>query len=102
MGFVQMEAATFLVREKGFNPKALGIHPTRLFSNGHIGDQIQWVLIAFGPTTDEHNRPIRGLCKAHLREGDQSAWLETGPQGIEAKRLALPRRGHVTPCTTDI
>src|SRR5262245_39001787 len=102
MRFVQKETTTFLVREKGFNTKALGIQPTRLLGGSQIGDQIQWVFIAFGPTTDEHNRTIRGLCKAHLREGDEPSRLETPPQGIEAKGFALPRCCHMTPRATHI
>src|SRR3954451_19538137 len=102
MRFLQMEPATFLVREKGFNPKAFGIQPTRLFSDTHIADQIQRVMIALRPTTDEHNRPIRGLCKVDIREGYQRARLDTRPQGIEAKGLALPRGRHMTPGATPI
>jgi hypothetical protein len=30
MRFMYVEAATFLVREKGFNPKPFGVHATRL------------------------------------------------------------------------
>jgi hypothetical protein len=74
-----MEPTTFLVREKGLNPKAFGLYLTCLFRDRHIGHQIQRVFLAFRPTTDDHNGSIRRLCKARLRAGNEQARLETRP-----------------------
>jgi hypothetical protein len=56
-----MEAATFLVREKGLNPKPFRIQATCLVCGRQIREQIQWRFIPFGPATEEHDWPI-SLC----------------------------------------
>ena len=58
------------------NAKSFGIQTTRLLGGGRVGDQIQQVFIAFGPTTDGHNRTIGFLCQEHLRE------VENGHHGL--------------------
>ena len=95
MRFMQMKASTFLVREKGFYPKALGVQATRLRGCVHIRDQIQGRFTSLGPTTDEHNGTIRFARQPHLRSRDEGAWLATRPQGVETKCLAVPPRRPV-------
>src|SRR2546425_10648171 len=95
MRFMQMKAATFLVREKGFYPKSLCVQATRLLGCVHIRDQIQGRFTSLCPTTDEHNGTIRFARKPHLRSRDEGAWLATRPQGVETKGLAVPPRRPV-------
>src|SRR5437764_10387437 len=97
MRFVQMEAATFLVREKGLDPEAFGIQATRLLSCVHIADHIQRLFLPFGPTTEEEDWPICVTCHGRLRELDERPWLATRPYGLQAKGCAIPQGRHVTP-----
>jgi hypothetical protein len=45
-----------------------------------------------GPTTPHHNGTIRLTGDMDILSLHQAAWLQTRPQRIEAKRLAVPRR----------
>src|SRR2546428_10592989 len=92
MRLMNMETATFLVCEKGLDAEALCIKATGFLCCGHIADQIQRLVIPLGPTTQHHDGTIRLSCDMDVLDLDQSAWLETRPQGIEAKRRAVPRR----------
>jgi hypothetical protein len=38
---MQMEPTTFLVREKGLDPKAFGVQATRLVCRGHVREQME-------------------------------------------------------------
>jgi len=49
-------------------------------------------VIPLGPTTQHHDGAIRIACDIDILSLDQAAWLQTCPQGIQAKRLAVPRR----------
>src|SRR5215467_4244824 len=89
---MDMEPTTFLVRKKSLNTEALLIQATGFLCCRHITDQIQWLLIPLGPTTQHHNRTIYLSCDMDVLELNQAAWLETRPQGIKAKRRAVPRR----------
>src|SRR5438309_11044177 len=95
MRFMPMKAATFLVREKGFSPKSLGVQATRLLGCVHIRDHIQGLFTSLCPTTDEHNGTIRFARKPHRRSRDEGAWLATCPQGVETNGLAVPPRRPV-------
>src|SRR5215510_12825321 len=92
MRFMNMEPTTFLVRKKSLNTEALLIQATGFLCCRYITDQIQWLLIPLGPTTQHHDGTIYLSCDMDVLELNQSAWLETCPQGIEAKRRAGPRR----------
>src|SRR6516164_3460471 len=102
MRFVQMESTTFLVREKSFDPKAFRIQAACLFGSVHIADQIQRLLIAFSPATEEQNGTISFSGHGCLRECDEGARLDIPAHGIEAKSRTVPRRCHVTPRTAHV
>src|SRR5215470_16716336 len=102
MRFVQMESTTFLVREKSFDPKAFRIQAACLFGSVHIADQIQRLLIAFSPATEEQNGTIGFSCHECLGECDKGARLDTPAYGIEAKSRPVPRRCHMTPRTAHV
>src|SRR5207247_8462353 len=89
---MNMEPSAFLVCEKGLDAESLFIQATGLLCCGHIADQIQRLLIPLGPTTQHHDGTISISCDMDFLSLDQPAWLETRPQGIEAKRLAVPHR----------
>src|SRR5262249_20440331 len=72
MRFMQMKTSTFLVREKGFDPKSLGVQATRLLGCVHIRDQIQGRFTSLCPTTDEQNRTILCTCKRTRLQGEWS------------------------------
>ncbi len=97
MRFMQMEAATCLVREKGFNPKPFRIQVTRLVCRGHIREQIQRVFIPFGPATEEPERTIGFFRYAHIPQRDQGPWLDARGHGLAPEVLAIPRDGDVAP-----
>src|SRR5712691_3098865 len=67
MRWMQMEAPTFLIREKRLDPKSLGIHATRFLCGSHIGDQRERLLISLCPATEQHNRTIIFPGKQPLR-----------------------------------
>src|SRR5712691_7153572 len=84
MRFMQMESTTFLVREKGLDPKAFRIQATCLVCRGYIREQIERVFIPFCPATEKHNRAIGGA---------DFSW---GRAGIAAKiryAFGIPRQG---------
>src|SRR6266436_1402324 len=89
---MKMAPSTLLVREKGLNTEALCIRATGVLCWGHVADQRQRILIPLGPTTPHHDGTIRLSCAMDVLSLDQSAWLETRPQDIEAKCRAVPRR----------
>ena len=89
---MNMEASTFLVCEKGLDAESLFIQATGLLCCGQIADQIQRLLIPFGPTTQQQDWPICLACDVDLLSLDQPTRLETRASGIEAEGLALPRR----------
>src|SRR5215468_236659 len=89
---MNMEPATFLVCKKSLYTEALFIQATGFLCKSHITDQIQWLVIPLGPTTQHHDGPIYLTCDLNVLELNQSAWLETRPQSIEAKCRAVPRR----------
>ena len=83
---MHMEATTFLVREKGFNSKTFRIQATCLVCRGHIRDQMERLLIPFGPATEEHHRAIGGFRYAHICERDQGPRLEQAATVSHRKR----------------
>src|SRR5262245_29560520 len=89
---MNMEPSTFLVCKKSLDTKALFIQATGFLCESHITNQIQWLLIPLGPTTQHHDGTICLTCDMNILELNQAAWLETHPQGIEAKGCAVPRR----------
>jgi hypothetical protein len=94
-----MEAATFLVCEKGRDTEALLIQATRLRGCRQIAHQIQRLVIPLGPTTPHHDWTIRLACERALFALTQPPWLEARASHIKAKGLALPcrRRAHGRP-----
>src|SRR6266849_8296784 len=58
MRFVQREAATFLVRKKGFDAESFGIKVTGHLGCIHIRDQIHGLFAPFTPTTEKQNGTI--------------------------------------------
>src|SRR5262245_9654879 len=97
-----MEPATFLVREKSRNTEALFIPATGFLGCRPITDQIQRLVIPLGPTTQHHDGTIGLWCAMDVLDRNQSAWLETRPQGIEAKRRAVPRRRRAHGCAAGV
>src|SRR5215813_11763701 len=93
---MNLEPTTFLVPKKSLNPEALLIQATGFLCWRHITDHIQGLLIPLGPTTQHHAGTIALSCAMGVLKRNQSAWLETRPQGREAKRRAVPRccRAH--------
>src|SRR5919202_2696300 len=92
MRLMNMTSSTFLVGEKSLNTEALFIQATGFLCGGHIADHVQRLMIPLGPTTQYHDGTIRLACDMDVFDLDQSAWLETRPQRVEAKRRAIPRR----------
>src|SRR2546428_12775970 len=95
MELMQREAATFLIREKGFDPKTFGIQATRLVCRGHIRHQIQRVFLPFRPATEEPHRPIRGFRHAHIAPLDEGPWLDPGSHGLTTEAVPVPPEGDV-------
>ena len=62
MALVEMKAAAFLVREKGFNPKSFLIKVTSFLSQFHIGKQVNRRFCFFTPPRYCQNRAIFLLC----------------------------------------
>src|SRR5437899_7374731 len=91
----QLEATTFLIRDKGFAPKTFGIHATRLVCRGHIRHHIQRVFLPFRPATEEHHRPIRCFRDAHIAPLGESPWLDTGSHGLTTEAVPVPPDGDV-------
>ena len=89
-----MTPSTFLVRTARFDAAAFCIQTARLLGCVPLRHHIQRVLLAFGPTTDAHDRTICLTWKAPLLARDPGARLAPHPQRIEAKGLAVPRRRH--------
>src|SRR6516165_7185248 len=97
-----MEAATFLVCEKGFNPQPFRIQATCLVCGRQIREQIQWLFIPFGPATEEHAWPI-SLCRnVYILQRDESAGLDTGGHRLAPKVVPLPLNGDVAPCADHV
>src|SRR5262249_44092377 len=94
-----MEATTFLVGENGLNSEAFRIQVTCLVCRGHIRDEMERLLIPFGPATEEHHRAIGGFCHAHICELDQGPRLDTGRHGLAPEALPVPQHGDVAPCS---
>ena len=92
-----MKASTFLVREKGCDPKSLCVQATRLLGCVHIRDQIQGLFPSLCPPTDAHNGTILCARKPHLRSRDAGAWRAPRPHGVETTGLAVPPRRPVAP-----
>ena len=72
--------------------QALLIQAIRLLSYGHRADHIQRLLIPLGPTTQHHDWTIGISGAIDVLYFDQPACFETRSQGIESKRLTIPRR----------
>jgi hypothetical protein len=102
MGAMQMEAATFLVREKRCKPKPLGLHATRLICCGPMRHQIPRVFLACCPATEEHNRPIGGFGHACIPERAQGARLATGCHRLAPAALAVPHDRDVAARPDDV
>src|SRR5215475_6829842 len=98
MRFMQIEPATFLVGEKGLDPKAFCIYLVCLICRGHIGDQIERVCRPFAPATEEEHRAIGGFSHAYIWERDQRAGLDTGGDRLAPEAFAVPQDKDVTPC----
>src|SRR5207249_6084240 len=97
MRCMHMETTTLLVRENSVDPKAFAIQATRLFGRGQVAHHREGLLLPFGPTTDEHDWPIRLLCTPRLGQLHSCARPAQPPQGLTAQGLVLPQRRHVTP-----
>src|SRR5712691_4203887 len=97
MRFMQMESTTFLVREKGLDPKAFRIQATCLVCRGYIREQIERVFIPFCPATEKHNRAIGVFRHADIRSRDEGPWLDTGCHGVATEALAVPHDDDITP-----
>src|SRR5262245_42371324 len=102
MRLMNMESSTFLVCKKGLNTEALCIQATGFLCYRHIPDHIQGLLIPLGPTTQHHDWTIGLSCHMDVLKRNQAAWLETHPQGIEAKRRAVPRRRRAQGRAADV
>src|SRR6266851_2249669 len=97
MRFMQMESTTFLVREKGPDPKAFRIQATCLVCRGYIREQIERVFLPFCPATEKHNRAIGVFRHADIRSRDEGPWLDTGCHGVATAALAVPHDDDITP-----
>src|SRR5262245_27118393 len=102
MRLVEMEAPAFLVRKKGLDPEAFGIQATGLVCRGEIRKQMERLLTAFGPTTEEQPRAIGGCRDVDIRQGDPRAQRDTGRYGFTAEALPVPLHGDMTPCADDV
>src|SRR5919108_1146827 len=102
MRLVEMEATTFLVRKKSLDPAAFGIQATRFVCRRDIREQMERLLIAFGPATEEHHRAIGGCCDVHLRQRDSGPWLDAGRHSFAAEALPVPHHSDVTPRADDV
>lgn len=59
MTLLQIEPATFLIREEGFDPKTAPIPAARFPHAGHVADQVERLIIAAAPPGNEQYRGRR-------------------------------------------
>src|SRR5438094_3351023 len=86
------EPSTFLVCKKGLNAAALFIQAPGFLCCRPITDHEQQLVRPLGPPTQHPDGTLGLSCAMDVLALNQSAWLATRPQGIEAKRRGVPRR----------
>jgi hypothetical protein len=102
VALLQMEAATFLVGEEGFNSKPFAIPVAGFLGQGHIGDQINWLLRIFPPPSNDPNWAIFILSNKDIRQRETTTWMEMNlPQSklvaIVVYQMILGRATNIFP-----
>ena len=102
VALVEVESATFGVREEGFNPKSLGIETTGLFGRAQIGHEINGLLAVFPPPAESKNRPVFLLREFASRSVKDFARGSVVAHVLEYEGLVFPIEGNIERCAACI
>lgn len=76
MALVEIEAPTLLIGKERLDPGASTIPVTGFVCVRPVGEEIDWLVVAFPPPANRMHRSVSLIAECHLGQTKPCAWFE--------------------------